>query len=527
MPIATAPPEARARTKTRGKYVRWGLAGIVALAGILLGLLAANWPFTREAMIKRLEQASSTRVEMRGFRSTFFPYPGCIAEKVTFRSIASTSEPKPQDPVITIRRLTIESTFLGLFRKPGRIRSIVADGLRIHVPAGGADLHPAAGAKSNNVVIEELRAENALLELASRQPTGKPLVFQIHRMLFRNIGGGNKMPFQVSLHLPTPPGEVQSSGWLGPWKDAKGTVRSTPISGTYVLQRADLGVFKSIRGEVFSRGAFSGNLTSINVAGNTDSPQFEVTESGHRFHLTTQFRGVVDLENGDVSLPAVQARVGNTSLVANASVAGKPKTVALNITQGKGEIQDLILLFSDAAASPVTGPVSFQTKILLPAEHRPFKQRVQLTGNFVIDPVKFTSSNSQAGIDQLSERANGKKDKEKDRDADDDAAGFDRVRTRLDGQVALRNGVATFSRISFSVPGAQGDMNGTYSILSKRVNLRGKMRMNATVSQATTGAKSFFLKVVDPFYKKKHAGAEVTITMTGVYGHTHFAAKLK
>src|SRR4249920_1914624 len=160
MPIATAPPEATTPTKTRSKYVRWGLAGAVALAGILLGLLAANWPFTREAMIKRLEQASSTRVEMRGFRSTFFPYPGCIADDVTFRPIASTSGAKPQDPVITIRRLTIESTFLGLFRKPGRIRSIVADGLRIHVPAGGADLHAAAGAKSDNVVIEELRAEN-------------------------------------------------------------------------------------------------------------------------------------------------------------------------------------------------------------------------------------------------------------------------------------------------------------------------------------------------------------------------------
>jgi hypothetical protein len=99
--------------------------------------------------------------------------------------------------------------------------------------------------------------------------------------------------------------------------------------------------------------------------------------------------------------------------VANASIAGKPKTVAVNIPQGKGEIQDLILLFSDNAASPVTGPVSFQTKILLPEEHRPFKQRVQLTGNFVIDPAKFTSSNSQAGIDQLSERANGKKEQRK------------------------------------------------------------------------------------------------------------------
>jgi len=499
---------------------------VVALAGILLGLLAANWPFTREAMIKRLEQASSTRVEMRGFRSTFFPYPGCIADEVTFRPIASASGPEPQGPVIAIRRLTIESTFLGLFRKPGRIRSIVADGLRIQVPAGGADLHPAAGAKSDNVVIEEFRAENALLELASREPAGKPLVFQIHQVRFRNIGDGNKVPFQVSMHLPTPPGEVQSSGWVGPWKDEQGTVRSTPISGTYVLQRADLGVFKSIGGEVSSRGAFSGNLTSINVNGNTDIPQFEVTESGHRFHVTTQFRGTVNLKNGDVILPAVQARVGNTSLAANVRVAGKPRTVALNITQGKGEIQDLILLFSDDAVSPITGPVSFQTNILLPAEHRPFKQRVQLTGNFMIDPAKF-STKSQVGIDQLSERANGKKDKEKDRDADDDAAGFDRVRTRLDGQVTLRNGVAAFSRISFSVPGAQGDMNGTYSILNKRVDMRGKMRMNATVSQATTGAKSFFLKVVDPFYKKKHAGAEVPITMTGVYGHTHFAAKLK
>lgn len=497
------------------------------MAGILLGLLAANWPFTREAMIKRLEQGSSTRVEMRGFRSTFFPYPGCIADEVTFHPIASTSGPGASDPVITIRRLTIESTFLGMLSKPGRIRSIVADGLRVRVPAGGADLHSAMGAKSDNVVIEEFRAENALLELASRQPTGKPVVFQVHRVLFRNIGGGNKMPFQVSLHLPTPPGEVQSSGWLGPWKDEKGTVRSTPISGTYVLQRADLGVFKSISGEVSSRGAFSGNLSAINVAGNTDTPQFEVTDSGHRFHLATQFRGVVNLNNGDVNLPAVQARVGNTSFAASVSVAGKPKTVALNVTQGKGEIQDLVLLFSDEAVSSITGPVSFQTKILLPAEHRPFKERVQLTGNFVIDPAKFTSPTSQAGIDQLSERANGKKDKGKDRDADDDAAGFDRVRTRLDGQVALRNGVATFSRISFSVPAAHGDMNGTYSIVNKRVNLRGKMRMNATVSQATTGAKSFFLKVLDPFYKKKHAGAEIPITMTGVYGHTHFAAKLK
>ena len=527
MSVASSPPLTTIRAKRPLKYVLWGLLGLAALVGILLGLLAANWPFTREAMIKRLEQGSSTRVEMRGFKSTFFPYPGCIAEDVTFRPIAPANGAKPQDPIITIHRLVIESTFFGLLSKPGRIRSIIADGLHVHLPAGGADLHPAPGAKSDNVVVEEFRAENALLELAPRQPTGKPLVFQVHRLLFHNIGSGNKMPFQVSLHLPTPPGEVQSSGWLGPWKDEKGTVRSTAISGTYALQRADLGVFDGIGGEVFSRGQFSGNLDAINVAGNTDTPQFEVTESGHRFHLATQFRGVVDLKNGDVTLPAVQARVGNTSFAANVSVAGKPKTVAVNITQGKGEIQDLILLFSDDRASPVTGPLSFQVQALIPPEHRPFKQRVQVTGNFVIAPAKFTSAESQAGIDKLSERAKGEKDKEKDHDADDDAAGLDRVHPRLDGQFVLKNGVANFSRASFSVPGAEGDMHGTYSIINKRVNLQGKMRMKATVSQATTGAKSFFLKIVDPFYKKKHVGAEIPITMTGSYGHTHFAAKLK
>ena len=89
------------------------------------------------------------------------------------------------------------------------------------------------------------------------------------------------------------------------------------------------------------------------------------------------------------------------------------------------------------------------------------------------------------------------------------------------------NGVATFSQVSFFVPGAHGNMNGTYSLLNKRVNLHGKLRMLATVSQATTGKKSFFLKVLDPFFKKKHAGAEVPIAMTGFYGKTHFAAGLE
>jgi hypothetical protein len=203
--------------------------------------------------------------------------------------------------------------------------------------------------------------------------------------------------------------------------------------------------------------------------------------------------------------------------------------VALDVSQGTGQIQDLILLFSNAKRSPVTGPITFHTQASLPPEHRPFKERVQLTGTFSSDPVKFTSADTQKNVDKLSERAEGKKDKEKEKDSDqpDDIDGFERVLTKLTGEVRLVNGTATFSRVSFSVPGAHARMNGTYSLLNTRINLHGDMRMEATVSQATTGKKSFFLKVLDPFFKKKHAGAQVPITMTGPYGRTHFGVGLK
>jgi hypothetical protein len=529
MPTEVAPREKATAKKAPARVFRWILLGAAICSVIFLGIMAAKWPFTREAMIKRLEHATSARVEMRGFRSTYFPYPGCIAEEVVFRPKSAAAGTKLAEPIITIRKLTIESTFAGLFRKPARIMRIVADGLHVRVPPGGASLHTEAGSKRDQTVIEELRADSAILELASSHTGAQGLVFPIHHVLFRNIGGENKIFFHVSLHLPIPPGEVESSGQFGPWKDDKGTVRSTPISGTYVLNRADLGVFKSMGGVVSSRGEFSGDLEKLNVAGATDSPNFEVKESGHQFHLSTQFRGVLDMQTGDLVLPSLQARLGNTDLVANASVSGSPKTVALNVTHGQGEIQDLILLFSHAKASPILGPVIFQTRVVLPPEHRPFKERVQLIGNFDIAKARFTSTNTQGSVDQLSERAEGKKDKGKDYDQDDDAKGFERVLTDLKGQVVLKNGVAMFSPVSFAVPGAQADMKGTYSLLDKHVNLEGKMRMLATVSQASTGAKSFFLKVLDPFYKKKKegVGAEVPITMTGTYGHTHFTAGLK
>src|ERR1700751_1145679 len=48
-------------------------------ASVLL-LFASNWPFTREATIRSLEQASASEVRIAIFRKSFFPHPGYIAE---------------------------------------------------------------------------------------------------------------------------------------------------------------------------------------------------------------------------------------------------------------------------------------------------------------------------------------------------------------------------------------------------------------------------------------------------------------
>lgn len=526
---------ARPQAKLWWRRKPWLITGVALLAGIAAAvfLFAVEWPFTREAMTKRLEKASSAHVEFGAFHSTYFP-PGCVAESVIFRRADDAREGTPE-PLLTVNRLTIESSYHGLFSSPKRISRIVADGVRLRVPGQGHTLALQQSPQNNrqdkigsyessaseSLLIQEFRVTNGLIEIPSKQANARPFSIPIHEAVFQSIAEHHTIPYTLSLHLPVPPSEISAKGWVGPWRDEKRSVRSTPISGECVLQQGNLGVFKSLAGSISAHVSFSGTLEKLDVSGSTDSPDFEVKENGHRIPLSTRFSGTVDLLTGDVALPQLNARLGHTNLVANAKIAGNPKTVDLDVKQGEGEIQDLILLFSKSGRSPVTGPIVFHTRISLPHEARPFEKRVRLAGEFNIDPAQFTSNNTQERVDQLSARARG--DKEQSKDGGDP----EQVISHLKGRVVLHNGIANFSAISFSVPGATAKMHGTYNLSDKRVKLSGKMKMQATVSQATHGVKSFFLKLLDPFFKKKKAGAEVPVTMTGSYGHTHFSAGLK
>jgi VCBS repeat-containing protein len=92
--------------------------------------------------------------------------------------------------------------------------------------------------------------------------------------------------------------------------------------------------------------------------------------------------------------------------------------------------------------------------------------------------------------------------------------------------------VITFSKLTFSVPGAGVQLAGTYDIHTQKIDMQGHLRMQAKLSQTVTGKKSFFLKAIDPFFSKNGAGTELPITITGtqdapVFGVSVFHKKFE
>jgi hypothetical protein len=94
--------------------------------------------------------------------------------------------------------------------------------------------------------------------------------------------------------------------------------------------------------------------------------------------------------------------------------------------------------------------------------------------------------------------------------------------------VTLRDGTAHLDNVSFRVPGAAGKGGGTYNLISKRINLKGTVAMQATVSEASRGLKSILLKPFDALFRKKErrAGAVLPVSITGTYPHPKFNVSL-
>jgi hypothetical protein len=490
------------------------MLGLAVIGGAAV-LLLSRWPFTRDVVLRALQKKFSSTVEVKAFHGTYFP-PGCIAEGVTFRRNSDRDDP----PIATIEKLTIQGAYWEFFRIPKRVRHVKIEGLRMFVSSGSERIENAArpgSPEQSGLIVDQIIADGAVLEFSSGQSGKEPLKFEIHKLTLNSVADDRPLSFHAVLLNAKPPGEIRTDGEFGPVQPQD--MGQTRLSGSYDFERADLGGLSGIGGTLASTGKFNGVLEHIEIEGNTDVPDFKVTTSDHAVHLKTQFHGFVNGLDGEVSLSSVQAEFEQTSLVSQVEVAKKAapegvggKTISLATTELQGQIQDWLRLLAKSEHPALTGGMNFRTQVLVPPGKRPFIERVQLQGDFGIGAASFARSTTQEKVDNLSQLAQGEK-------KNDDPAS---VVENLKGHVVLNHAIATFSDLSFSVPGALAHLHGTYDVLTEQVNLHGTLQLDHKLSKGSKGVKSVLLKSVEPLFKKKNAGEIVPIKIGGTFIHPSY-----
>ena len=482
-----------------------------ALVGLLLVgasvLLATKfWLFSERSVVQDLAEASDSTVTIRGYHPTYFPVPGCVLEGVEFRHGNSGFR------LITIDRMRIEGSFTGILTR--HVPKITTERARVFLPPFGS--YEVFHSRHSKLVVDEVVANGTSVSFLSDDKSGQPLRFDVHTALLTGVRWGSPISYRLKFHNPNPPGEIVVTGKFGPWAD--GHHEDTPFSGTYKFDHADLSVYGGIAGILTSEGRFNGVLKHLNVSGSTDTPDFKVRDGGQKVRLRTTFDAFVDATRGDTFLNRVEAEFGRTTVVGAGSVAGsnqaRGKVAELRLTSRNARIEDILGLFTRDRA-PMSGSVSLSSSIRIPPGDTPFLNKIRLHGRFGVDEGRFTKPETQREVDALSTGARGmnKEDPET-------------VLTDLKGQVDLVNGEATFTELTFGVPGANAHLHGTYNILNYRINLHGLMQVDSKISKTSNGVKSFLLRVMDPFFKKKQKGEVVPVHIEGSYQKPQFGLDL-
>ncbi len=430
-------------------------------------------------------------------------------------------------PLISVEEFQATAGILAILRSPRRIERVSLKGLQINVPpkrekdaeGNNPDRKEGNGLQNASFVIETVEADGTVLRILPKKTGKQPLVFELYKLKLKKAGTGQPMAYDAVLKNATPPGLIDTQGQFGPWDtDDPGNTRTT---GKYVFNDADLSVFKGLSGRLNSRGSFGGVLQRLEADGTTDTPKFSIDRAGHPVHLQTTFHAIIDGTNGDTLLQPVTARFGRSEVVCHGGVYEKEgtrgKSVVLDVKMDRGRIED-VLKFAVRSRPPMVGPVSFRVKMDIPPGDEDIVQKLQLQGSFQLVRSEFSDPQIQDKIESLSRKSRG--------DLEEVDESDERIVSDLRGQFVLQDGTASFSKLSFSVPGAQIRLDGHYGLLNEDLDFRGKLLMQEKLSNTQKGIKSALLKVLDPFFKGKKGGTELPIKDHRQPGRSEIRAEL-
>ena len=489
-----------------------GVVAIFVLAAVLS--IPIRSETLKDSVIALLSDQLESEVTIEALEGRVFPRVAVSGGGVVIRQKGRTDVP----PLITIERFEIRGSLRDLLRQPRRVAEVRLAGLRVSIPPGdssGDDGEKKSEAeqrtraqKLEQVIIERFEAPDTVVTLIPRKAGKQPKVFSIHHLVMDRLGINQTIPYIATLTNPVPKGEVETSGTFGPWNVA--SPARTPVEGQYVFQNANLDTINGLAGTLSSVGGFRGPLNRIKVEGSTETPDFQIDVGGAAVPLTTRFTAVVDGSDGDTYLERVDAKILNTELTADGAVIGfdgvPGRQVEVNVTIQNGRIEDLLKLAVNSEKPILNGAVTLKAKLVVPPEKKKVLDKLRLQGDFGLSKARFTDAGVQSKLMGLSRRGQGMNNGET----------MSEVLSNLRGRIILENGNASFPRLTFAVPGAAVELAGRYGMRSEVLNFRGKLKMQATLSQvAGGGVKGFFLKAFDPFFKKPGAGMVLPIKITG------------
>ena len=483
------------------------------VVGIAVGVLAGVVLFvflrtrnieerTRQWVVAELQQRFNSEVELETLHVNILPQMGVDGEGLSIRYHNRRDLP----PMFHVQKFSFNLGFLGILRAPRHIKGIYVENMTITIPPRG-EKKESKTPSLPIVIVDEIVCNDTDLVIVPKKEGKEPLDFDIHDLVLKSVGADKPFDFHGNLTNAKPKGEIATRGTFGPWDaDEPG---GTSVTGSYEFTDADLGPFPGIAGTLSSTGNYRGQLNEIEVEGKTETPNFSLDPVGRPVPLHTEFSATVNGTDGDTYLHPVRATLGQSLIIAEGSVVRVPEKqghiIKLDINAPNARIQDILSLAVNSDKPFMTGPTKIKAKLLLPPGKQKVLQKMVLDGQVGVENAQWSSPEIRDKLESLSRHAEGQPENEEAGSSVSD----------LHGDFRLEKAVIQFRKLSFSIPGAQVNLDGNYDVGGSKLDFKGHLRLQAKLSQTVTGKKSFFLKAVDPLFRKEGAGTVLPITITG------------
>ncbi len=499
-------------------------SGFVLLALVMTGIYFAgeNWPYRYRKIKPLLEDVFGSQVTITAYHRTYFPHPGFMATGITLRRKSAPHQP----PIGTVQTLYVQGRWIDMISLRQRVQLVEMTGVHIVLPPPGSpaaneDFPPGSSSDFTgpDTAIGRLVVHNSLLEVLRAK--GGRYSFPIAQLQFDDVQKGKATNFAFDMDNAIPSGHIHSSGRFGPI--IAQSLGDTLVSGQFLFDRVNLHDVGNIHGILASSGKFYGTLGALQAEGSSDTPNFSV-DDGNPTPVKGHVHCTVNALNGDTIFHSMEVRIGRTMVFARgATVGSQGKSTNLDISVKGGRAEDVMRPFLHHDV-PIIGPVSLHAHAYLaPSSAGGFFHRLQVDGAFDVPAERVTNRETEKSLSDFSLRAQGKDVPEAQKDKQQAATEEDAL-SSISGPASIREEIVTTRGLSFKVPGAEADLQGTFAIHTCAVHLNGDLKMQSDISHTATGFKSLLLKPLAPFFRKKNAGAVVPIAVTGTPGSYKVAA---